>query len=82
MTRQIITHNWKAKITGFNPETNEYPETEIEIGRFTAATVKEKINKKYPEYRFQQKWVHGFGGYWVNDNGDTLEVLPSFKNVR
>ena len=77
MARQIIAIVWKTKRTLFDLQTGSFTEEEKKFGKFTAATAAEKITLIADGYKFAAKQHHGFGGYWVAENGDTLELLPA-----
>lgn len=77
MSKQKIAQKWKLVRTGYNAATGEFPVTTTSLGTYTAATIKEKIDAQHTEYNFLVKSYHGFGGYWVNKDGDVLEVLPA-----
>lgn len=77
MSRQQIAIDWKIKETLFDPKTHTFPVKVTKLGRYTAATAAEKMIKKFPGYRFNPKPFHGFGGYWVDGDGNTAECLPA-----
>lgn len=77
MARQIIAVHWKTKRTFFDLRTGVFTEEVKKFGKFTAATAAEKIARIADGYKFTAKRHHGFGGYWVAGNGDTLELLPA-----
>ena len=64
MARQIIAVDWKTKRTLFDSLTGVFTE-EVKMTRIADG------------YKFTVKQHHGFGGYWVAENGDTLELLPA-----
>lgn len=78
MTRQRIAQDWVTLETLFNTETGQFYTVRKKAGRYTAATVKQKIEAQAVArgYTWKAKPFHGFGGYWAHTNGDTLEVLP------
>lgn len=76
MARQIIAIDWKIKETLFDCAAQKFIEKTKKFGRYTAATAASKLSAAATGYRFVEKPFHGFGGYWVNDNGDTKELLP------
>ena len=78
MTKQTIAQNWKLTITEFDVQTQQFSITKKKLGKFTAATIKEKVSAKYPSFRFKSVYTNGFGGYFVDIIGTTLEISPSF----
>jgi hypothetical protein len=77
MARQVIAQNWKIKEVLFDQMAQKFTEKCKRFGRYTAATAAAKVSKNAVGYRFVVKPHHGFGGYWVNSNGDTMELLPA-----
>ena len=77
MARQIIAVEWKTKRTLFDLQTGSFTEEVKKFGKFTAATAAKKITRSAEGYKFTAKQHHGFGGYWVAGNGDTIELLPA-----
>ncbi len=82
MARQQIAQDWKIKEILFDQMAQKFTESEKPFGRFTQATVTEKIHAIAAKrgYRWKDKQSHGFGGYWVDGDGNTLEVLPGIPS--
>lgn len=66
----MITLKWDANF-------HNIVESQKVFGRYTKQTAIEKINAQFPDYKFKEQHHHGFGGYWVNANGDTIELVPA-----
>ena len=77
MTRQQVAIKWKIKETLFDQKKRMFIEKVSVLGRYTAATAAEKMTIRYPSYRYVPKPLHGFGGYWVDGDGNTAECLPA-----
>lgn len=77
MARQQIAQDWKIVQTLRDPKTLKFSETTAKLGKFTAYTAHSKMAKRFPEYRYVAKPFHGFGGYWVDQDGNTAECLPA-----
>lgn len=78
MAKQRVAQNWKTVETVFDAATGKLSEVIKNAGRFTQATVTGKMQRVAADrgYFWRAKPQHGFGGYWVHPNGDTIEVLP------
>ena len=78
MARQVIAEDWKTVETLFDQRTQTFSTLTRNLGRFTAATAREKVEPLAlgRSYTWRARPVHGFGGYWVNVDGDTIELLP------
>lgn len=77
MSRQVIAIEWNLHEVLFDQMAQKFSEKSRKFGRYTASTAAAKVSKMAVGYRFVEKPHHGFGGYWVNGNGDTLELRPS-----
>lgn len=81
MARQVIAEDWKMIQYIWDDKTSTINEKESNFGRYTKQTAIEKIQEKYPDYKFKFVRNHGFGGYWVDrETGDTIDLVPAFKN--
>lgn len=78
MARQQIAQDWKIVETLFDQTNQKFIESRKNAGHFTQSTIAGKVGRVAVErgYEFKSKLHHGFGGYRVNGNGDTIEVLP------
>ena len=70
--RQQIAENWK--ITEHKLLDGKIVESTSKLGKYTAYTAADKMNKKFPSYKFTPRNFHGFGGYWVDANGNTASL--------
>jgi hypothetical protein len=70
--KQQIAQNWK--ITEHVMIDGKIIEKTSKLGKFTAYTAASKMSKKFDGYRFNPKNFHGFGGYWVDSNGNTASL--------
>lgn len=77
MSKQKIAVEWKIVEIHFDPVTSRFVEKHKKLGRFTAATAREKVDKMYPTYKFKEVDSHGFGGRWVDLNYATVDVIPA-----
>ena len=77
MAKQKTAIAWKIVEVLFYPATSKFVEKTKKLGRFTAATAREKVEKMYPDYKFKEVGSHGVGGYWVDTDGATVEVIPA-----
>lgn len=78
MARQQTAQDWKIVEIRFNQMNQTFTESCKNAGHFTQLTIAGKVGRVAIArgYEFKSKLHHGFGGYWVNGNGDTIEVLP------
>jgi hypothetical protein len=74
MARQTIAREWKLVQT--LREGDQFVTRTLRLGRYTAATAAEKISARFPGYRYVPKPFSGFGGYWCDAVGNTVECLP------
>jgi len=77
MPRQVIAQNWKQLSITYDPISG-FEEKTKPFGRYTKQTAIDRVTKLNPGYTFREKPNHGFGGYWVNGNGDTIEIMPDY----
>lgn len=76
MAKQQIAIEWKIVETLYDASSQEFYTKVTRLGKFTKATALEKMNGKFPTYKFKTVLSHGSSGYHVNSVGDTAELLP------
>ena len=74
------TEFWKIIKTDMQAGQLIETTTELSSKKMSKSAAKNMINKMVSnKFNFIDKPFHGFGGYWRDSEGNTIEAIPSFK---
>lgn len=69
---------WNLLTVDYDVEMNKFTEGREYFGRCSKEDAIIIMNKTYPSFWFQPKPYHGFGGYWIDCDGNVRELIPAY----